>query len=123
MTLSPRHLDQALRLAFFGALAVMLVVTMIPMPPPPVQHGDKVEHFVAFYVLTLLGAAAYRSHRSLIWLALGLVAYGGAIEILQGFSFVGRSRDLADWVSDSLGVGLAMAPMAIANWRRRTQPQ
>jgi VanZ family protein len=75
---------------------------------------DKEAHVLAFYVLTALGLAGLPNLRK--WdVALMCVAVGGLIEVIQ--PFVGRDGNIADWVADSLGVGLCIAPMLMGSLR------
>jgi VanZ family protein len=88
----------------------------------PAKHSvhfmpwDKANHFVAFYSLTILAAAAFPTRR-LIWLAIGLSMFGAAIEIVQGLKFVARDRDFWDWVADTIAIAAAQGPILLANWR------
>jgi hypothetical protein len=109
-----------LRLAqftFWAALVFTFVCAVLPS-----QHvihlfkWDKAEHFLAFYVLTGLAVAAF-PHGSLIIIAAALSAFGALIEVVQGLSFVGRDRDFQDWVTDTVAIGMAMAPMLAVWWR------
>jgi hypothetical protein len=78
---------------------------------------DKAEHFIAFYALTGLAAAAF-PRRSLIVIALLLSGFGALIEFVQGLSFVHRDRDFWDWVADTLAILAALAPLLLVWWRR-----
>ena len=53
--------------------------------------------------------------RDILWLALGLVAFGGLIELLQGWMSLGREADIKDLVADALGIAtgllLAVSPL------------
>ena len=40
------------------------------------------------------------------WLAVGLLAYGAAIEIAQGTLTTDRDASWADWIADALGLAL-----------------
>jgi hypothetical protein len=109
-----------LRLAqftFWAALIFTFVCAVLPS-----QHvihlfkWDKAEHFLAFYVLTGLAVAAF-PHGSLFIIAAALSAFGALIEVVQGLSFVGRDRDFQDWVTDTVAIGMAMAPILAVWWR------
>ena len=119
MPLLDRHAQPLLRLAFVLALLVILAAALMPMVGDPSGNGDKVQHFAAFYALTLLGAAAFTGRKALTWLIVGLSAYGALIEILQPLPVFGRDRDVFDWVADNIGIALALAPFLVAGWRRR----
>ena len=76
--------------------------------------SDKEAHALAFYVLSTLGLMAMPRIRK--WdIALVCIAIGAAIEIVQ--TFVGRDGDIFDWLADTLGVFMAVVPMAFENVR------
>ncbi|HJT14032.1 MAG TPA: VanZ family protein [Dongiaceae bacterium] len=115
--LSPRaRFRRTLRIAFYGAGALVAVLSLAPGAAlPPTSIGDKVEHVIAYAVLGLLGAAS--SKRSVMRTILGLAAFGIAIEMLQAFS-PGRSSDPLDAVADVAGIGLGCG--AVMLLRRMT---
>jgi hypothetical protein len=106
------------QLTFFAALAFTFYSAVIP-PRHAVQlvPWDKAEHFMAFYALTGLAAAAFPRQR-LAWIALALSGFGAFIEFVQGLPLVHRDRDFWDWVADTLAIGAALAPMLLVWWRR-----
>ncbi len=106
------------KIAFFAALVFTFYSAVIP-PQHALQlvPWDKAEHFIAFYVLTFLAAAAFpRLH--LLVIAVLLSAFGALIEIVQGLPIVHRDKDFWDWVADTLAIGAALAPMLLVWWRR-----
>ncbi len=106
------------QVAFFAALVFTFYSAVIP-PSKAVQlvPWDKAEHFIAFYALTGLAAAAF-PRRNLLLIAILLSAFGALIEIVQGLSIVHRDRDFWDWVADTLAIVAALAPMLLVWWRR-----
>ena len=73
-----------IRLAFWLALAVTLVMALLPNPPAlPVQANDKVQHMAAFAALTFLAALGFPSLRLrviFVWMAaLGLASSGSSV--------------------------------------------
>ena len=113
-----------LRLAqfvFWAAFTYTLVCAVLPS-----QHvihifmWDKAEHFLGFYVLTGLAVAAF-PRGNLFVIAVSLSAFGALIELVQGLSFVGRDRDFQDWVTDSVAIGMALAPMLLVWWRAQIE--
>jgi len=93
---------------FAVALAAVLAVALWPLEVPvPLHTGwDKADHVAAFAALGLLGMAAWPRERARVFAF--LLAYGAAIELLQGLSGY-RQADWRDFVADGLGVGLAWA--------------
>ncbi len=103
---------------FFAALAFTFYSAVIP-PQRAIQlvPWDKAEHFIAFYALTGLAAAAFPRCNVLI-IAVLLSAFGALIEIVQGLPIVHRDKDVWDWVADTIAIVAALAPMLLVWWRR-----
>ena len=103
-----------------GAVMVGVVLWGCLIPPQDVPHlplNDKVEHFVAHAGLGLWFSGLLE-RSNYLWLALALVAFGGAIEIAQGLMGLGRDADWHDWYADCVGagVGLALAYLGVGAW-------
>jgi hypothetical protein len=115
-------LDRLAKAAFFAALSFTFYSAVIP-PKQAVQlvPWDKAEHFIAFYGLTGLAAAAFPK-RNLIAIALLLSGFGAFIEFVQGLSMVHRDRDFWDWVADTTAIVAALAPMLLVWWRAIARP-
>jgi len=81
---------------------------------------DKALHFTAYFGLALMTTIAVRARRRAIWYALGLIALGGGLEILQGVT--GRDADIWDEVANTLGVvsgaGVAWAGITLLRARK-----
>lgn len=77
------------------------------MPQPPTALGtlsDKVNHLIAFFVLTALHQVAYRDFG--FWKRLLVMAVlGGLIELVQMVPSLHRDAEWMDWVAD---VGAAL---------------
>jgi hypothetical protein len=110
-------LDRLAKIAFFAALLFTFYSAVIP-PRQAVQlvPWDKAEHFIAFYGLTGLAAAAFPK-RNLIIIALLLSGFGAFIEFVQGLPMVHRDRDVWDWVADTIAIVAALSPMLLVWWR------
>jgi len=106
------------QLAFFSALIFTFYSAVVP-PTHAVQlvPWDKAEHFIAFYALTGLAAAAFPK-RNLFVIAALLSAFGALIEYVQGLPIVHRDRDFWDWVADTIAIMGALCPMILVWWRR-----
>lgn len=107
------------KIAFYSALVFTFYSAVIP-PQRALQlvPWDKAEHFLAFYALTGLAAAAF-PRRKLIVIAVLLSGFGALIEFVQGLPVVHRDRDFWDWVADTIAIGAALAPMLLVWWRRQ----
>jgi len=107
------------QLTFWVGLTLTCAGALIPAPPAvPLVGRDQAQHFIAFYVLTVLAAAAF-PRLKLIWIAIALSGSGAAIEIVQGLKIVSRDRDLWDWVADTLAIAVAFAPVVLISWTER----
>lgn len=96
-------------------LAVISWLALTPAPPP--EAGllwDKLNHFAAFASLAVAGFMGFQ--RRWLAVALGLLAYGGLIEVLQSFTPT-RVGDWIDLLADGIGIGLGLALAAtLAGW-------
>lgn len=99
------------------AVVVTVVVCLVPaadLPETP-PGGDKVQHFLAYFVLMASAVQLYASRRSWLRVALGLLVMGIAIEFAQAALTTTRAADLWDAVADLLGIlagwGIAWTPL------------
>jgi VanZ family protein len=118
MSLRARKINRLVFIAFLAASAYALAKALLPD-----DHSiglipwDKARHFIVFYVLSVLAGLALpqsRLHR----VGLVILAFGGAIEILQGF--VGRDASWFDLLADACGISAAFGPMLVSQWWRDT---
>jgi VanZ family protein len=93
------------------ALAVLVLSLLPPATPLPSTGWDKSNHLLGFAVLAWLGLRAYP--RRIAAVLLGLIVYGGVIEVLQSFTPY-RFADWIDLVADGLGVGMGYAVWRLA---------
>lgn len=95
-----------------GALAIVLtiVLSLAPMPPSPVhvEHGDKLEHLLGYFLLAAWYVQLVANRRALAWRIAGLALLGAGIEIAQGFTSW-RQPDWWDLGANLLGVGAGAA--------------
>lgn len=87
---------------FWPALALVVWGELSPSAGDPFGLWDKLLHFTAYFGLAAIAAVALASRRRTVWAALGLIALGGVLEIVQGM--VGRDMSLYDELANSLGV-------------------
>lgn len=93
------------------AVVVVTVACLLPARDlPPVPPGaDKIEHFLAWFALAASAVQIFRPRRALWRAAIGLVALGIAIELVQGALTASRATDPWDVVADTLGVAAGFA--------------
>jgi VanZ family protein len=93
------------RCLFALCAVAVLALALLPSAPLPTTGWDKLNHFLAFSVLFLLGRQAFPQR---VWtLAAALVLYGGLIEVLQSLT-PDRSADWQDIVADSIGIAIGL---------------
>jgi len=103
-----------------GWLLVLAIIAFSLAPAPPhlnLEQGDKLGHLAAYGLVTLWFAQPYTGLRQRIWLAIGMVALGIALEYAQHATGY-RSFEVADMVADALGVaiGWLAAPPRLPNF-------
>jgi VanZ family protein len=77
-----------------------MVAALLPEPPTPLpfEAGDKVQHMLAFAVLSVLAAAFPRGRLLELFAAMALL--GGLIEVLQMIPALHRDAEVLDWAAD-----------------------
>jgi VanZ family protein len=92
------------RVAFLLCLTGVLVLSLVPATPASLTTGwDKTNHLLGFAVLGLLGLRSYPGRA--VTVLLGLLAYGGLIEVLQSLTPY-RLAEWADLLADALGLAV-----------------
>jgi VanZ family protein len=100
-----KRTQQLARCGFALCVVAILWLALSPNPPNPAGlfDLDKVNHVVAFTVLSVLLDYASVNFRSFFFKGLSLLMFGLSIEVLQ--FFVGyRFFELSDWLADGVGV-------------------
>ena len=100
--LTPRICRLLLGLCLVG----VLVLALMPPAHLPKTGWDKGDHVLAFACLTWLWRGAFPGR--VRWLVLGLLAYGGLIEVLQALTPY-RYADAMDLVGDAIGIAVGLA--------------
>jgi VanZ family protein len=106
------------------AVALATLVCLIPVDrlPQPPNISDKVEHFLAYLLLSLWFAGIYPRTRYWI-IALGLGVMGVAIEFAQGTMNLGRHADFRDVIANGSGIlaGLLVCWWWLGGWAQRIE--
>ena len=95
-----------LRITFWAALLFAFTMAVIPAPPE-FEVSDKLQHIVAFFVLTALAVLSYGNARPLA-VFVSMAAFGAFIEIVQGRVSVHRDADVKDWLADMAAILVAL---------------
>ncbi|MCC5970117.1 MAG: hypothetical protein JJU15_09215 [Pararhodobacter sp.] len=109
------------RLQMIGVAATILLgiviafLTLAPVSSEGVPGSDKLHHVLAFAALAF--PIPFARPRLAIPVALGVIAYGGVIELIQ--PYFGRQAEWADFLADIFGAVLgAAAGMQTGRWFR-----
>ncbi len=90
-----------------NALLITDLALQPGLPAPPEIFGtDKIEHILAFFVLTVLGRMGWPLRGWLLTVV--LIGYGVGIELAQDAIALGRTASAADVVADLIGIGLGL---------------
>lgn len=106
------------RAIFWAALAFTVVMATLPQPPSLAAAYDKVNHAIAFFVLTALHKLAYRDFgfwRRLLVMA----ALGGLIELVQMVPALHRDAEWLDWAADVAAALMASCLVSVLVPRER----
>ena len=98
------------KLSFWSIWITLTYLFLMPvefLPPNVFDWWDKLQHTLAFGVLTLLGLVAYgRNDSSIMRMTIVMVIYGALVEVLQALSGW-RYGEFSDWIADLVGVAIA----------------
>ena len=114
----PSRFPRPIRLALYAlASAILLLLCVLPQDElPDPGTGDKPEHAIAWFILTLTGYVLAPNRRWAI--PAYTLAFGVFIEILQATMGFGRHGDWRDFAVDALGVAAAvLAFRGFLRWR------
>jgi len=97
------------RILMWLAIAFAVTMALLPHPPhmPVDQFGDKVEHMLAFAVMSLLGAVAHPDTPP-VRLGERLSFLGALIEVFQSIPALHRDCDVHDWIADTISIAVVL---------------
>lgn len=94
---------------------VIALLTLAPISSDGVPGSDKLHHVLGFAALAF--PLPFARPKLAIHVALGVIAYGGMIELIQ--PYFGRQAEWADFLADILGAVLGAAlGMLTGRWFR-----
>ena len=95
------------------AVACVVVLSLVPVSDlPHVPQGtDKLEHFVAYALLSAGAVQLFARRLSLLSACVVLALLGIALEMMQGRMGVGRAMDVRDALANTLGVLAGLATL------------
>ena len=108
--------------------AVLAVIVVCLIPPPPLslpQNSDKLEHFLAYFLLAGSAVQLFAQRRALWLVGAGLVLMGIGIEWAQGALTATRMADPMDALANTTGVlaGLLLVFTPLRDLLLRLQPR
>ena len=113
LALKPFHRPRlwlGLWLLAVAVVAVLSLVNLSRLPPVP-DGGDKVEHFLAYGLLTASAMQLFARRRGCLFVAVLLVALGIGLEFAQGALTTTRMADPRDALANTLGVLAGLATL------------
>jgi VanZ family protein len=99
-----------------SALAAVYLATTSQPYPIPSAPSDKLNHLLAFIQLTIVSRLAW-PELSRIWIALGVMGFGLAIEVTQA-QLPYRDFSLMDLAADGVGTAIGLLPCAFLFGRK-----
>jgi VanZ family protein len=87
-----------------------MVLSLMPTTPRQevIPHLDKLIHGTAYAMLAIFATCIFQQKsarwKAIIW----LIVFGGLIELAQGYLPTGRSMEFADFIANTLGIGLGV---------------
>jgi len=98
---------------------VILIAWGELVPHPPQVDGlflwDKAQHFTAYFGLASMATTALGPSRRLVCAFIGVIMFGAALEILQGYT--GRDPEISDFIANSFGACIGLAAGLMFLWR------
>jgi VanZ family protein len=109
--------------AWIAMFAVVAVGSLLPAPdlPPPAFDGmDKLEHLLGYAMLSGWSVLLFARRRARMAAMLGVIAFGIAIEAMQGACTATREPDVLDAIANASGalLGQLLAFTRIADGLR-----
>lgn len=107
------------RLSLLGAgLAIVIAKFLPPELVPDFVRSPNLQHFAAFYVLTLCALAALPRTR-LRTVAVGVGGFATLLEALHLLAGAPLGPLTDNWVADLGGLSAAVGPVIVERFRRR----
>ena len=109
-----------LKYLFWTGVITLTVISVIPKDLNQVMGidiWDKLEHFLAYFILSFTGMLAYREKRILPLIFFGLVALGSGLEIIQVY-IPNRQGGIDDAIANMAGGITGIAVKQLTNYFR-----
>ncbi|MDO6761036.1 VanZ family protein [Tamlana sp. 2_MG-2023] len=102
-------------------LATVCLITIKDLPDVGVSFGDKIFHFLAYGLLTMLWFGTFflnfnfKEKQAILYALILAVIFGILIEVLQDTMTVSRALDVYDMVANTIGALLASLLLMVKN--------
>lgn len=115
---------QQYKILFFIAVLGVLTLALLPNGGGVETNlGDKANHFIAFFTLSLLLNRASSTTHVRIRNATSLLLFGAAIEVLQAFTQY-REPSMLDIVADGVGIVVFQVLLSVYRmYKKKAHPQ
>lgn len=107
----------------WSMVALAMLVSLLPGEKlPSTGVNDKLEHMLAYTVLTVWFTGIYPRTRYAV-IAIGLFLMGALLEWAQGALNVGRESDFRDLIANVIGIsiGISLALVWLGGWAQRIE--
>ena len=94
-------------LVLFTYASLVTFLSLRPMDGIALGNWDKIGHLTLYFVFALLGYRVASNPRHYLFLCIGIVVYGGLIEVAQSFT-PGRMMSAYDFLANATGVVIAI---------------
>lgn len=123
MSIMLKNYWPAILWAFFILLICDVKMGGVSHSPAFFEGFDKLVHCGLFFTMTVLYSGSYLRHNQktglsviiAVLIVLGMIAFGGAIELLQKYFFTWRSADWNDLFADTVGICMGMFSVLITS--------
>lgn len=95
--------QKLLRLAGFGIVLTIWVLSLIPVDNIHVPGGDKTHHFIAYFTCMFVWGQLYVAPSARLRLAIAFIVMGVLVECAQGLTSY-RFFEWMDMVANAIGV-------------------
>ena len=100
------------KVVFFLYAVFIAFASLRPMNSATIEPWDKVFHLLLYGVFAVLGYRVLKEPRQYLYICVGIVFYGGLMEVVQSF-IPGRVMSADDLLANTLGVIIGAS---VAKW-------
>ena len=95
-------------LIFVAYAGIVAAMSLRPGTDTSIDPLDKIVHLLVYYIFAVFGYRALRNKRYYPYLCLGIIVYGGLLELGQSY-IPGRDMSAYDLLANTVGVLLGAA--------------